>query len=187
MQRGFKSRCEAMALSLRAELGLDESAPLAPEQLAGYLDVHILSVLDVGAEEADLNQLLKVDPDSWSAMTVSASGYDAIITNPFHRSGRLANDLMHELSHLLLGHEPTIMYVVGDEGLALREYDQGKEEEANWLAGVLLLPRPALLEAGRARIPERVICETYGVSKQMLKYRMNATGVRRQLTAGRVG
>ena len=48
---------------------------------------------------------------------------------------------MHELAHLLLGHDPTTMYVVGEEGLALREFDQSKEQEADWLAGALLLPR----------------------------------------------
>ena len=103
MQRGFKSRCEEMSNSLHAELGLREGDPLLPAQLASYLDVFIWPVTELELDEDDMCQLLKVDSDSWSAITVSAAGREAVITNPRHRSGRLSSDVMHELSHLLLG------------------------------------------------------------------------------------
>ena len=85
MERGFKSRCEEMSRSLRAELGLDPAAPLPAEQLASYLGVYLWSVEDLGLDPADVRQLVHNDPDSWSAITVSAAGLDAIILNPNHR------------------------------------------------------------------------------------------------------
>ena len=181
MLRGFKSRCEEMSNSLRTELGLRQEDPLPPEQLASYLEVSIWPVTELGLEEDDLQQLLQVDCDSWSAITVSAAGREALITNPRHRSGRLSSDVMHELAHLLLGHEPTTMYVVGDEGLALREFDQSKEQEADWLAGALLLPRGALLAIVNRRADYETACDAYGVSRQMLEFRMRVTGVKRQV------
>lgn len=181
MQRGFKSRCEEMANSLRTELGLREVDPLPPEQLASYLDVSIWPVTELGLDEETLRHLLVVDSDSWSAITVSAAGRDALITNPRHRSGRLSSDLMHELAHLLLGHDPTTMYVVGDEGIALREFDQAKEQEADWLAGALLLPRGALLAIVNGRTDYGSACYTFGVSRQMLEFRLRVTGVKRQI------
>ena len=181
MQRGFKSRCEEMSNSLRAELGLREVDQLPPDQLASYLDVFIWPATELGLDEDDLRQLLEVDCDSWSAITVSAVGREAVITNPSHRAGRLSSDVMHELSHLLLGHAPTTLYVIGEEGLALREFDQTKEQEADWLAGALLLPREALLAIANGRADYDTVRHKYGVSRQMLDFRLRVTGVQRQM------
>ena len=181
MQRGFKSRCEEMSISLRAELGLQAVDPLLPEQLASYLEVAIWPVTDLGLEGADLSQLLDVDHDSWSAITVSSAGREAIVTNPRHTGGRSSSDVMHELAHLLLGHEPTTMYFVGAEGLALREFDQSKEQEADWLAGALLLPRGALITIANQDTDYGDVCRHYGVSRQMLEFRIRVTAVKQQV------
>ena len=182
MERGFKTRCEAMSRSLRLDLGLDSAAPLAAEELASYLGVHIWSVKDLGLEPEDVKQLVETDPHSWSAITVSAAGLDAIILNPNHRSGRYSSDVMHELAHLLLGHEPSMMFFAGQEDLALRGYNQNAEEEANWLAGALLLPRDALVMLRAKNSPPEAACEEFVVSRQMLDFRMRVTGVTRQFS-----
>lgn len=67
-----------------------------------------------------------------------------------HRNGRLASDIMHELAHLIIGHEPARVDVTEDGLLILNTFSQKQEDEAKWLSGCLLLPRPALL-AIRAR------------------------------------
>ena len=159
MERGFKARCEEMAHSLRLELGLDTTAPLSPNELAFYLDVFIWPVTELGLRENDVRQLVHEDPDAWSAITVSASGREAIITNPNHHGGRYSSDVMHELAHLLLGHQPSTVFFVGSGELALRGYDAAAEEEANWLAGALLLPREALVKAHLQRSSDQVICQ----------------------------
>ena len=91
---------------------------------------------------------------------------------------------MHELAHLLLGHEPSTVFFPGQENLALRGFNKSAEDEANWLAGALLLPRDALVELRAKRRPKEVACDEFGVSRQMLDFRMRVTGVERQF-AGR--
>ena len=182
MERGFKTRCEEMSLSLRVEIGLGATAPLPPDQLASYLDVAVWPVTSLGLEEYDLSQLMDKDPDSWSAITVSASGHEAIVVNPNHRRGRYSSDVMHELAHLLLGHQPSTMFFAADGDMALRGYDRLAEEEANWLAAALLLPREVLVSARRSRFDVQEICEHYGVSRQMLTFRTSVTGIDRQFS-----
>ena len=185
MERGFKTRCEEMSRSLRAELGLDPAAPLPAEQLASYLGVYLWSVEDLGLAPADVKQLVRSDSDSWSAITVSAADRDAIILNPNHRRGRYSSDVMHELAHLLLGHEPSTMFFAGQENLALRGFNEAAEEEANWLAGALLLPRDALVRLRAQNRPKDVACDEFGVSRQMMEFRMRVTGVERQFSRKR--
>ena len=185
MERGFKSRCEEMSRSLRAELGLDPAAPLPAELLASYLGVFLWSVEDLGLAPADVTQLVHDDPDSWSAITVSAADRDAIILNPNHRRGRYSSDVMHELAHLLLGHGPSTIFFAGQENLALRGFNKAAEDEANWLAGALLLPRDALAKLRAQNRPKDVACEEFGVSRQMMDFRMRVTGVERQFSRKR--
>ena len=181
MERGFKTRCENMARGLRRELRRARTDPLPPRDLAEYLDVPILTLDDIpNLDPDDIDQLLVNDPDSWSAITVSAAGREAIIMNSTHRGGRPATDIMHEIAHLLLGHEPSTMFYVGEEDIALRGYNADVEEEANWLAGVLLLPREALVHVRSIGLSDAATCREYGVSQQLLKMRTDRTGVSRQ-------
>ena len=182
MERGFKSRCEHIARSLRSELGLEPTASLSPRRLASYLNIHVWPVTDLGLEQADIDQLVRVDGNAWSAITVAAAGREAIITNPNHHGGRYSSDVMHELAHLLLQHQPSTMFFAGDTDLALRGYNAAAEQEANWLAAALLLPRVALVRLRKLHIPIQTVCENYGVSEALLTFRMNVTGVERQFS-----
>lgn len=180
MERGFKSRCEEISRSLRFELGLKTIDPLSAEDLASHLGVLVLPISELGLPPGDFRQLTEIDADSWSAITVSAFGRDAIIVNPCHRGGRYSSDLMHELAHLILGHRPSTVFFVGDGELALRGYSPTAEEEANWLSATLLLPRDALAHIKRRQASSQRACKDYGVSQQMLKFRSDVTGVTRQ-------
>jgi hypothetical protein len=186
MERGFKSRCENIAIGLRRELGLTRTAPLSPYALAAYLEIPVLKLSDIpGLDSSDIRQLLVVDPDAWSAITVSNAGRDAIIINPSHRGGRPATDIMHEIAHLLLGHEPSTMFYVGDDDIALRGYNRGAEEEASWLAGALLLPREALTRIRSRGISDAEARTEYGVSQDLLRFRTDVTGINFQFSGRR--
>ena len=174
-----------MARSWRTALSLRPMDPLDAQRLADRLDVAVLPLESLGLQQEDLYQLTEADSDSWSAITIAAFGREAIIVNPSHRDGRYASDVMHELAHLILGHEPNTVFFIGEEDLALRGYSRSVEEEASWLAGALLLPRNALVHIQRLRIPHDRVCETYKVSNQMLRYRLNVTGVNRQFARTR--
>ncbi len=59
-----------------------------------------------------------------------------------------------------------------------RIWDQVIEEEATWLAGVLLVPESAALIIARRGTPLAVAAAEFGVSEQMMDWRLNVTGAR---------
>ena len=77
------------------------------------------------------------------------------------------------------------MHYVGEEGFALRGYNGSNEEEASWFAGVLLLPRPALVHIRASRMSELEAINEFGVSKAMLTYRTRMAGINNQFSRRR--
>jgi len=100
-----------------------------------------------------------------------------------HSIGRQASDVMHELAHLILDHKPATVIISYDGSLVMRSYDQKQEEEASWLAWCLLLPRDALIQCSRRELDVGAIAEQYGVSKALVSFRLDVTGVRAQMRA----
>ena len=185
LQRGFKAWCENVALQVRRDLTLIPTAALDPRLLASHLEIEVRTPYDIpGLDRACLRRLVKEDPESWSAVTLSSGEKDLVLLNPVHSRGRQASDLMHELAHILLGHDPARVDVAEDGSLVLFTYDKDQEDEANWLAACLLLPRTALLEIRRAGEDLRTAAKEYGVSQVMLQYRLNVTGVEHQVRQG---
>jgi Zn-dependent peptidase ImmA (M78 family) len=88
---------------------------------------------------------------------------------------------MHELSHLIIGHKPARLDVTPDGLMILSSYDKNNEEEANWLAAALLLPREALLHIRRRGMTNEKAAEAFGCSVQMFTFRINTIGVDLQL------
>ena len=181
-QRGFKAWCENVALQVRRELELAPTGALNPRQLASHLGIEVRTPYDIPVlDPACLRRLVTEDPESWSAVTLSSGEKDLVLLNPVHSRGRQASDLMHELAHILLGHDPARVDVAEDGSLVLFTYDKDQEDEANWLAACLLLPRAALLVIRKAGGDPRLAAKEYGVSQVMLQYRLNVTGVEHQL------
>lgn len=184
--RGFKTKCENISIEIRKKLGLEKFDPLSPEALAEYLGVYLLKPTDIeNLSEQSRIQLLRKDKKSWSAVTISYLGVDTIAYNPTHSPWRHSSDIMHELSHIILGHKPSqIVFLTPDTQIALRDYNQDLEEEAIWLSGCLLLPREALLSIKRSGLSNSDVCHKYSVSSDLSTFRMNKTGVNYQIKAG---
>ena len=100
-----------------------------------------------------------------------------VIYNPMHSVGRQASNIVHELAHVMLKHEPARVMFSQDEQMATRTFDQQQEDEANWLGWTLLLPRDALVAARRRRMAKAQIAREYGVSENLVRYRLQVTGV----------
>lgn len=180
-ERGFKSWCENVSLGIRKELRLPTAAPLDKFAFAAYLGVRILPATEIdGLSEETLRVLLTTEKNSWSAVTVSFAGRDWVIYNPTHSEGRQSSDIMHELAHIFIGHSPATVVLSTDGRLATRSFSRQQEDEANWLAGCLLLPRPALLAIANSKRPIPLVCQEYSVSDDLLEYRLNITGARIQ-------
>jgi Zn-dependent peptidase ImmA (M78 family) len=185
-ERGFKSWCERVAVTQRRELNLQPTDSLNARRLATHLDVVVWTADQVpGLDAQYLKVLIKDDPDSWSAVTLCTGSRDLIIVNPVHSEGRLASDIMHELAHIILGHEPARVEVSKDGFLILSTYNKEQEEEAKWLSGCLLLPREALLLIRRRGLSAEIAAAQYGVSVPMLTYRQNVLKLARKFPVKR--
>jgi Zn-dependent peptidase ImmA (M78 family) len=184
LERGFKSWAERTSLSLRHDLEISPDAPLSPACLADYLNVRLATPRDIpGLSQAVLHQLLVDDPWGWSAVSVFKEDTALVIYNPRHSAGRQASDIMHELAHLILDHQPATIIISQDGGIVMRSYNQKQEDEANWLGWCLLLPREALWRCKRLRLSVDEIAERYGVTATLVSFRLRMTGVEAQMRA----
>jgi Zn-dependent peptidase ImmA (M78 family) len=128
-----------------------------------------------------LEELEALQPGAFSACTFKVRGRHVIVYSPLCSPGRTQSDIAHEVAHLLLGHELKTVQSVG--GLKFFTCDSEEEQEANWLAGCLLLPRPLLLSAAKRGASAAQIAAEFNVSEQMAAFRLRTTGVQRQLAA----
>jgi Zn-dependent peptidase ImmA (M78 family) len=127
-----------------------------------------------------LDQLTRKDPHGWSAVSFTVEEQVTIIYNDRNSSGRQSSDIMHELSHIILDHEPSQVILSVDGSLGMRSFDAKQEDEANWLGWTLLLPRPALTRCIYLGLSTAQIAIDYDVSEQLVRYRAGITGVHRQ-------
>ena len=180
-RRGFKSWCETTSAQFRVALGIGPAAALPAERLARHIGARVLAPGDIpGMDAQAVRQLVERDPGSWSAVTISAHGRHVVVVNPAHSASRLSNDIMHECSHLIFNHRPAKAMLSADGQLLMSAYDRQQEDEANWLAGALLLPRQALLALAGAGVAPDFGARQFGVSEQLFRMRMNVTGIKVQ-------
>jgi Zn-dependent peptidase ImmA (M78 family) len=178
MRRGFKAEAERLSDKVRSDLGLRRTDRLPLDRLATSLNAELRSA----AELIDIERLEEIDalqPGAFSACTFEIGERRVIVWNPLSSPGRITSDISHELSHLLLEHAVKDVQTVGD--LTFFGCDPDEEQEANWLAGCLLLPRTLLMAEVRRGASVADLVEQYEVSSQMANYRLRATGVVRQL------
>lgn len=187
LERGFKSWAERTSLALRQELGLAPHDPLDPLQLAQILDIDVCTPMEIsGLPTAICDQLLEGDPWGWSAVSLTLpTRRGLIIYNPRKSKGRRSSDITHELAHFILDHQPATLILSADGALAMRTFDQKQEEEANWLAWCLLLPRDAILKAKKHGQTVAEIADHYHTTELLVTFRLNVSGVNHQLRARR--
>jgi Zn-dependent peptidase ImmA (M78 family) len=183
MRRGFKAEAERHAEAARADLSLGKNDPIDPWQFAEHLGVFVLNVENVGLEEKHANQLLNIDPGSWSGFTIKEGPNHFVLLNPKHPLTRQRNTMMHELSHIKLHHRAQRVEISesGSGLMLLSDYPADQEDEADWLAGALLLPRDALYSHRASGKSAQQIADFYGVSKELCNWRLRMTGIEFQL------
>lgn len=168
-------------MDVRAELQLAPQDVLCPWELAEHLGIIVMDLSKLPVPANDIHQLTKADPNSWSGLTLKAHGLSAVILNPTHAKPRQRNDLMHEVAHIHLGHVPNRVDTGPDGILLVSDFSKEQEDEADWLAACLLLPREALLMCRRAGHSVAQICAKYGISRPLCEWRLRMTGVDKQL------
>lgn len=178
LERGFKSWCERVASAMRVELKLEQHAPLPARILAAHLAIEIVTPFDLTGLPADiLTQLTQTDRSGWSAVSFTVDDVTTIIVNSRHSIGRQSSNIMHELAHVILEHEPSQLILLESGQFAMRSFDAKQEDEANWLGWTLLLPRAALMLCAARHLTPAAIATEYGVSEQLVSFRRHVTGI----------
>lgn len=173
---GFKSEANRIARDMREELGLHVADPLSPWALARRLDVPVLP-LSLMTEVPDaVLHFSVVDRNAFSALTVFSGPRRAIVHNDAHSRPRQASDLAHELAHALLQHPPHAPL----DARGCRVWDDVLEAEADWLAGALLVSDEAALSVARRGLTLAPAADAYGVSVDMMRFRLNVTAAHRR-------
>ncbi|MEU8251841.1 ImmA/IrrE family metallo-endopeptidase [Nonomuraea sp. NPDC048916] len=183
MRRGFKAEAERLADRTRAQMGIAPAEPASVRALAHHLNVEIVSA-DQLIDLHKLQALSAAQEGAFSAATFHLSAdHVVIVCNPLNDPARTNSDIAHELAHLLLGHQVRELQTIA--GHIFLTCDPDQEEEANWLAGCLLLPRQVLLREAFADATPDAIATKYHVSTQMARFRLNASGVNLQVRRAR--
>ena len=186
LRRGFKAQSERRSAETRKRFGLQPDSPLSARKVAAEFGVLVWAEFDIeGVSDDDLAQLILTDPESWSAFTMRVGENHLVVVNSSQSRPRQNSVVMHELSHVILGHELTSAGLTADGHFVPTTYNQDQEDEADWLAGTLLLPRPALLKIRRLGMTDNQARDAYQVSGQMLKWRFRMTGVDYQIANAR--
>jgi len=167
-RRGFKAEANRIALRVRAQMGLGEIDAIDPVAVCAHYDIPLFKLSEI---EPDSPFLDPQNNSAFSAVTVPCGCQTAIVHNDTHHLHRQRSNISHELAHCFLGHKSTPPLTSDGQ----RSRDGGVEEEANFLAGALLLPNEAALYLlGSGLLPQAQ--RLYGISRPMLEYRMRVSG-----------
>jgi len=137
-----------------------------------------------GVSGADLEHLLGPAREEWSGFTLKIGTRHLVVINSAQSSRRQNSVLMHEIAHIILGHQLASAMFTETGDFFPSTYDQDQEDEAAWLGGTLLLPRPALLWMRRRGLLDDEAATHFNVSPDLLQWRIRMTGIDYQLGIG---
>jgi Zn-dependent peptidase ImmA (M78 family) len=175
LRRGFRKEAEEYAEDFRRELNLAPHDPLSPLALAELLGVPVFALSTHPTIEPQVKAYYRgAGQSEFSATSLPLGSYRQILHNDYQHANRQNSNVMHELSHIILGHPPKPP-LLGD---SCRNFDPVAEEEANQLGFTLLIPKPAALYAFERFRVRADAAEYYGVSVSLLNHRIQITDVR---------
>ena len=180
LRHGFKADAERIAIGVRRELGLGSIEPVSCIDICKDLGIPVITVCDLasGASLKSIRCIMSSEA-KFSAMTVASGTRRLIVYNPQHPAGCRANSLAHEISHILLEHPLAPALGVG----GCRMWNAVLESEADWQAGALLVPREAAMRWIQTGGSLDDGARHFGVSLPLFRWRVNQTGILRQLDA----
>ena len=183
LRRGFKAEAERIAIDIWKEMDLSPGDSMSAVNLAKHIGCIVKSA-DELVDKAKLHRLKLIQDDAFFACTFKIPGNrHAIVFNPLMKAKRRNSDIAHEVSHILLDHRLSRLERLGE--VAFLSCDKQQEEEAAWLSGCLLLPRPALVHDFSRGMTSTTISDRRNLSTSMIDYRVRVTGVKRQIAARR--
>lgn len=180
-RRGFKTEAEVIAEEIRAELGIGNIKKLPPIRLMKHMEVEAISLTELttmsqdGELPASVQLLQSEEGGSLSALTVFRGSERFVVYNNANTLERRASDLCHEAAHALLLHVPAVAF----DSLGCRAWNGTIEDEAQFLAGTLLIPGKGARYAAKAGWSIETIANHFGCSTEMAQWRYNTSGGQR--------
>jgi IrrE N-terminal-like domain len=179
-QRWTQDKMKEVAAEERGWLGLGPFDSLDPYALALEHGIPVYPIDELADEYCPPEAVAHFTvnrPKVWSAALVPVGSVRLILENTGHSAARRCSSVAHELSHHFLEHEFGDVLLTDD---GCRELDKKIENDANFLAGELLIPYRAALKAAFAEKTNEEIAACYGVSPQFAQMRMKGARVHAQ-------
>ena len=178
LPRGFKAKANRIAVGIRCQMGLRPDAPVDPRCLAEWLEIPLVPLIMFANElPVSVRQLRVEDLSAFSAVLIRLDHQRQIILyNDSHRIPRQNSSIAHELSHVLLLHPATPPF----DSSGHRAVDNEIEQEADCLAAHILISNEAAMRIVWSGETLQDVSERYGVSAEMLEFRLNTSGARKR-------
>lgn len=158
-------------LSANKQARLEKLAATMPEIWVTMTN----ALADIDLQDKICEQFTVVRHELFSGALVPLRNGTVIVENDSHSDARRRSTMGHELAHVL-GEHKFGASLVNERGCRLA--DQSQEAEAAEIGGELLIPFEAAKQlARREATNEEVACQ-FGVSVEMARWRMDATGAR---------
>lgn len=174
MRRGFKTEAKHLALELRAELGLDAHAPFDPYAFAEAYGIEVITLSEL--DHPACVHFYKADGSALSGALIPTGNGVIILENDAQPVPRRRTTMCHELAHVILEHSFALTFTANERKCGL---GGAQEEEADWLAGEILIPYDGALRLARANATDQQAAATFNVSLAVARWRMNGSGARR--------
>jgi len=172
LRRGFRKEADEYAAEFREELGIAKHDPLDPFDLAKHLSVPVHALSQHPTIPSNIKSHFAGTGNSrFSALTLVDGTYREIIHNDYQAPTRQRSNIMHELSHIILGHPPKPPQLED----SCRHFDPLMEKEASELGFTLLVPKVAALYAIEGFDDLTAAGRFFGISQDLLRYRIRIT------------
>ena len=173
---------EKIALKIREFAGVTLDERLDPWVLAPFFKLRVIPIEDVqGLSSESRTVLLGDTTKGWSggASRPLPDGTRLVFLNPNHSRERQAATLMEEACHVILDHSPSRIQAdipIGDgssgQSVRFRDFNEAQEEVAYAVGAATLLPYFPLKLAAEAEMTSEAIGQRFGVSRELVDYRL---------------
>lgn len=173
----FAREAEEIAEGVREELNLSNLVALEPFSLLQFLGIpaiSLMNLLQLSGDDSELAAAIDLlhQESSLSAMTVFRGNSRMIVYSDAHTQGRRNSDLCHEAAHALLLHPPAPAF----DANGCRSWNGDIEEQAQFLAGTLLIPGKGARYAAKAGWSHEYMAQRFGCSVDLARWRDNTSG-----------
>lgn len=173
LQHGFKTHAAWIAERIRSKLGLSLNDPMDIFALADIYQVDVVPFSKLRDAADAVEHFRGKGSRQVSGLALFVDDRHLIAYNDGHAIERIRSTMTHEVSHVVLLHEPVIRVSSG-KGCDSSDLDQ--EAEAAELGSELLIPLQVARRAAIDQKPEETLAAQFQTSVELARWRMNLSG-----------